>query len=188
MRLTLRLLAKVNPARYLEPNAPTGLTGLITHPSPRPALISLYNSTLEKLKALPESSVYRQSTEALTQQRLKIVESAKPPCFDEWLARVKSVIAEDPERYKAALQPDGSYSTILRDTAEVHGKEWDGEPFDPKVEGGYRSEEEMAQLEQESYEDAKRVEQPRVHWETEPPLEAAQYVQSGRAHFLSLIC
>lgn len=54
---------------------PTGLAGLYQHPNPRPALISLYNHTLSYLnKNFPEHSVYRQSVEAMTKNRLKIVE------------------------------------------------------------------------------------------------------------------
>lgn len=54
----------------------TGLTGLYTHPNPRPALISLYNHTLKVLeKKYPQESVYRQSVEALTKNRLAIVEA-----------------------------------------------------------------------------------------------------------------
>lgn len=55
---------------------PTGLTGLYQHPNPRPALIALYNHTLDFLKTeFPANSVYRQSVEALTKNRLQIVES-----------------------------------------------------------------------------------------------------------------
>ncbi|KAK6204543.1 uncharacterized protein RJT21DRAFT_9313 [Scheffersomyces amazonensis] len=54
---------------------PTGLTGLYQHPNPRPALISLYKHTLTVLETkFPKESVYRQSVEALTKNRLKIVE------------------------------------------------------------------------------------------------------------------
>lgn len=54
---------------------PTGLTGIYQHPNPRPALISLYNHTLSTLNTkFPSSSIYRQSVEALTKNRLKIVE------------------------------------------------------------------------------------------------------------------
>ncbi|WVQ82522.1 hypothetical protein IAT38_004651 [Cryptococcus sp. DSM 104549] len=56
--------------------ASTGLTGLEVHPTPLPALKSLYSSTLSSLSLLPPTSVYRQATEALTQHRLAIVEKA----------------------------------------------------------------------------------------------------------------
>lgn len=57
---------------------PTGITGIYQHPNPRPALISLYSHTLMVLKdKFPETSVYRQSVEALTRNRLKVVEGSE---------------------------------------------------------------------------------------------------------------
>ncbi|KAI5966875.1 uncharacterized protein KGF55_000284 [Candida pseudojiufengensis] len=54
---------------------PTGLTGLYKHPNPRPSLVALYNEQLKVLNdKFPKSSVYRQSVENLTKNRLKIVE------------------------------------------------------------------------------------------------------------------
>jgi ETC complex I subunit conserved region len=48
------------------------------HENPIPALTQTYRSTLALLqKDVPESSVYRQSVEALTQHRLSILENAK---------------------------------------------------------------------------------------------------------------
>src|SRR4051812_25976705 len=96
MRATSRLFASVKPGRFLEPNTQTGLTGLLTHPSPRPTLIFVYNTILDKLKALPETSMYRQSTESLTKSRLAIVQSVKPPGYDEWAARAKKIITDNP--------------------------------------------------------------------------------------------
>jgi len=89
MRGTFRLLAAVKPARYLEAGVPTGLTGVYTHSSPRPTLMFLYSSILEKLSAVPESSVYRQSVEALTKHRMGLIEATKPPGYEEWLAKAK---------------------------------------------------------------------------------------------------
>ncbi|KAL0634689.1 hypothetical protein Q9L58_006354 [Maublancomyces gigas] len=79
MRPTLRLLT----AR-LAPFSPTGLTGLLTHPNPRPTLIALYNHTLTLLSQLPAHSVYRQSTENLTRQRLNLVEAVKPAEYEAY--------------------------------------------------------------------------------------------------------
>jgi NADH dehydrogenase (ubiquinone) 1 alpha subcomplex subunit 5 len=56
---------------YLDP---TGITGLYTHPNPRPALIALYDATLKKLEDFPSTSVYRQSVENITKSRKEIVE------------------------------------------------------------------------------------------------------------------
>ncbi|KAI0068355.1 hypothetical protein BV25DRAFT_1818754 [Artomyces pyxidatus] len=52
----------------------TGLYGLAVHPNPLPELTKTYESTLSALSAIPEKSVYRQGTEALTLRKLKIVQ------------------------------------------------------------------------------------------------------------------
>jgi len=175
MRPTVRLLAKVKPSRYLEPLTPTGLTGLTTHPSPRPTLIYLYKLTLEKLKTFPESSVYRHSTEALTQHRLRIVESTKPPGYDAWLERVEAAVAEDPERFKAALKPDGTYVAFQKaEVDNTDGEEWNGEQYNPQLEGPYKTEEDMERFIKESEEEAEKVLKPEIHLEAEPPLESVQ--------------
>ncbi|KAL1982856.1 hypothetical protein VTN96DRAFT_784 [Rasamsonia emersonii] len=185
MRSTLRLLANVKQGRYLEPLAPTGLTGLRTHPNPRPTLIFLYKSTLEKLKAFPETSVYRQSTEALTRHRLQIVESTKPPGFDEWLERVKKTVAAQPKRFEPVRLPDGSYAARQEGdpNAGPRGLEWDGEGMEPSTEGPARTEEELARwhkIMEEVTDPEKRdsdFESDNIQWESEPPLEADQIAE-----------
>ncbi|KAL1992150.1 hypothetical protein VTN49DRAFT_4182 [Thermomyces lanuginosus] len=185
MRPALRLLANVKQGRYLEPFAPTGLTGLVTHPSPRPTLIYLYRRTLEKLKEFPESSVYRQSTEALTRHRLQIVESTKPPGFDEWLQRVKKAVAENPERFEAARLPDGTYAGIQQgdNKVTVADLEWDGEGMEPITEGPARTAEELSRWHQIMDEVAGKERKPsdfepkELNWEAEPPLEAEQIAE-----------
>ena len=96
MRATSRLFATVKPVRsaVLEVGAPTGLTGLKTHRAPRSTLIYLYSATLDKLHRLPESSVYRQSTENLTRHRLKLIEATKPEGLDDWQARLHKQVEE----------------------------------------------------------------------------------------------
>lgn len=79
MRPTIRLLT----AR-LSPFAPTGLTGILTHPNPRPTLIAVYNHTLTLLSQLPAHSVYRQSTENLTRHRLSLIEAVKPAGYEAY--------------------------------------------------------------------------------------------------------
>jgi len=142
MRRTFRQLAAVKPARYLEPGAPTGLTGLNTHPAPRSTLLYLYSSTLDKLKEIPESSLYRQSTEALTKHRMSIVSAVEPDGYKEWSEKAKKVIAEHPEVFntpEGGVDYDmGRHLKILRDgKVFVRSKtdqefddmteEWDGE-------------------------------------------------------------
>jgi NADH dehydrogenase (ubiquinone) 1 alpha subcomplex subunit 5 len=54
----------------------TGITGLAVHPNPLPELLETYEATLSLLSSLPASSVYRQSVEALTQHKLKLMRDA----------------------------------------------------------------------------------------------------------------
>lgn len=184
MRSTLRLLANVKSAKYLEPFAPTGLTGLHTHPSPRPTLIYLYTSVLQKLRAFPESSVYRQSTEALTRQRLEIVESTKPPGFEAWLERAKKTVAAEPERFATVRRQDGSYAARQQDDSSENPRrlEWEGEGVEPPSEGPARNAAEMAQWSRVVEEgasvkkDESDFHDPHMKWEAEPALEAEQYV------------
>lgn len=53
----------------------TGLHGVPIHPNPLPALLNVYKSTLSSLQAkIPQGVVYRQAAEALTQQRMEVVQ------------------------------------------------------------------------------------------------------------------
>ncbi|KIW20274.1 hypothetical protein PV08_00849 [Exophiala spinifera] len=125
MRPTSRLFATVKSAKkFLEPNTPTGLTGLTTHPSPRPALIYTYRQTLKKLEQIPKSSVYRQSVEALTKQRLEIVEAQRPEGYEQWLERVRKQIAANPAAYAKFLNSDGSLGSEKAHVTAVDN--WDG--------------------------------------------------------------
>jgi hypothetical protein len=113
MRRTFRLLASAQPSRYLESGTPTGLTGLHTHPTPRASLIYLYSSTLEKLRQIPEHSVYRQSVEAVTRHRLAIVEGTKPPGYDEWHSQARPRLIEQAKLLDPKNQ--GDVWTVERD-------------------------------------------------------------------------
>jgi hypothetical protein len=169
-------LARVKAGKYLENFAPTGLTGLTTHPNPRPTLIYLYNETLDRLKAIPESSVYRQSTEALTRKRLGIVESVKPAGFDAWLQRVKAAVEENPEAFKSARKPDGTYVAIQRvEVADPEGVDFGGPTATEAHEGPYFDEEQTAAHVEALKKDLESGD-PQLHWEAEPALEASQYV------------
>ncbi len=199
MRSTFRLLATVKGARFLEPGSPTGLTGLFNHPAPRSTLIYLYSATLDRLKTLPETSVYRKSTEALTQHRLKIIESFKPEGYDAWAVRAKKTIAEHPEVFNT---PEGSVpheggkhlkaerdgrlfiSTALREETDERLEEWDGEPVGAPELEGTRSTEERADQKVLGMERPGSDEKT-VTWEPEPPLDASQYVHPA-SHCLKL--
>ena len=172
MRSTFRLLAKVKPGQFLEANTPTGLTGLQTHPSPRPSLIVLYNQTLTKLKEFPESSVYRRSTEALTKHRLKIVKDTIPAGYEEWVAKTKKIVEQDPKAYEHLKQPDGSYAPRL-----VFGNdrvEWDGEKKQRMPEGPQSTEE--LRRKTNIMADAGKDKFVKKSLDVEPPLDAEQYV------------
>ncbi|CAL5869617.1 uncharacterized protein PFLUO_LOCUS3847 [Penicillium psychrofluorescens] len=184
MRSTLRLLANVKP-RYLEPFAPTGLTGLVTHPSPRPTLIYLYSNTLQKLKEFPDSSAYRQSVEALTRHRLQIVESQKPPGFEEWLARVKQAVGAEPDRFAQLQRKDGAFAYAARQEMDgsdnPRGEEWDGEEMTRPISHPSLTPEESAELLKREESNAKEGQEEQVwsamKWENEPALEAEQISQ-----------
>ncbi|KAG8167721.1 hypothetical protein KVR01_003410 [Diaporthe batatas] len=156
MRGTLRLLASVKPVRFLEPGAPTGLTGLFANASPRATLLYLYSSTLDRLQAVPETSLYRQSVEAVTKHRMSLVQSVKPSGYDEWLAKARQILEKHPEHFKEAAHKtaDGSLAKgverggnffVLRQTeVDIDGryKEWDGEEDEgPEKEGSRTLEE-----------------------------------------------
>jgi len=144
MRAAARLLASVKPAQFLESGAPTGLTGLRTHPSPRSTLLYHYHATLDKLNEIPESSVYRQSTEALTRHRLKVVEESIPAGWAKWQERVQAQIANDPGAFKF-VETSGGTNIITPKSQDIDSRlraaEWDGEVAGSLPEG-IRSEKE----------------------------------------------
>lgn len=184
MRASLRLLAQ---AKYLTPGAPTGLTGLFTHPAPRSALVYLYSATLDKLAALPKESVYRTATEALTKQRLAIVESVKPEGFDAWQQRVAKVVEQHPDvfakngTYKKGKHVAETFAGRLIVTSrndrvvDVLEDEWDGEKqTEGELEGARTLKERMSQ--QDLGDKRPEEEQKTVNLEPEPMLTAEQYV------------
>jgi NADH dehydrogenase (ubiquinone) 1 alpha subcomplex subunit 5 len=188
MRGTSRLLASLKSARYLEPGTPTGLTGLFTHSAPRSTLIYLYSSTLDKLKQFPESSVYRQSTEALTKHRLNIVNSVVPEGYEEWSAKAKKIVAEHPEVFntpEGEVDFDGGrhlkevkggkvfVTSRMDKELDDYNDEWDGEiDHGPELEGTRSAAERKGQkilgLKRPG-EDEKQIQ-----WDPEPPLTADQ--------------
>lgn len=184
MRAASRLLAEIKPSRFLEPGAPTGLTGLLTHNSPRSALLYLYNSTLDKLQHIPESSVYRQSTEALTKHRLKIIENAKPPGWDEWSAKIQEQIAADPKGFKAT-QTSAGVMLSIEPQEDINPKlkksEWDGELVGKSFPEGIRSQAArhafIAQLAGPKDYDPERA-NTKLKLDDEPQLTAEVYVKS----------
>lgn len=178
MRNTLRCLAVVKPGRYLEAGNPTGLTGLFTHPAPRSTLLYIYGTTLDKLKAFPDHSVYRQSTEALTKHRMRIIESIKPEGYDEWAKNA----AEKIEKYPEAFRPGEKYvhlSASGQDFVKIGDQEDEDQEW-ALSEGTRSSEEkaaEVALLKKGRRKDYSNV----FNWEPEPSLEASQYVRHAES-------
>jgi NADH dehydrogenase (ubiquinone) 1 alpha subcomplex subunit 5 len=189
MRRTLRLFAGVKPVRYLEAGNPTGLAGLATHPTPRSTLLYLYASTLEKLKTVPEHSLYRQSVEALTKQRMALVESMVPPGYEEWAVTARERIAKHPEQFQIAgrgpnepnatpVVRNGAQFLISRlpRTMDPRFEEWDSEADEGPTLEGSRSEEER----KDQGLNAERtpiLESEKVQWDPEPQLTADQCVE-----------
>jgi NADH dehydrogenase (ubiquinone) 1 alpha subcomplex subunit 5 len=190
MRRTFRQLAAVKPSQYLEAGAPTGLTGLYNHPSPRSALLYIYSQTLDKLTKFPETSLYRQSTEAITKHRMNIVSAIEPEGHAGWRENAKKVMSEHPQLFEAEANVGGNVVSILgKKTKEMHGgreflttepqktaedpdEEWDGEaPMRGGVEAGAYMKFEPG---------TKKIELPE-----EPSLTAAQYVIHVMGEFLT---
>lgn len=154
MRRTARLLASVRPEKFLERGAPTGLCGLLTHAAPRPTLVYLYSTTLEKLQAIPPSSLYRQSVEGLTKHRLNIVESVVPAGYEEWKLKVSEIVKKNPQTFDPShpAYVGGAYKTMTRNgelfvkelVEEDDEAEWDGDMEESTMEGA-KSEQELDQ-------------------------------------------
>ncbi|CAK4023960.1 related to NADH-ubiquinone oxidoreductase [Lecanosticta acicola] len=181
MRAAHRLLASVQRStQFLQPGAPTGLAGLITHSSPRSTLLYTYHTTLEKLKQFPEHSVYRQSTEALTRHRIGIIESVKPAGLSEWQQRVNKLVEDHPEAFrKVPIQGTsgpGEFNIVWKDQAlkEVKNKKDEDDAFigEPQVEGIATEEERKGQAMMARDLEAEAAAIPRI--ESEPALTVEQ--------------
>lgn len=183
MRPTARVFA-----RYLEAGTPTGLTGLWTHSTPRSTLLYLYGTTLSKLQALPETSMYRQSVEAVTKHRMGLVEKIVPPGYEEWAIKAKELVNKNVAQFRVASgRIDGSEvrTVKLGDKIFVVGRkhedvderleEWDGEADEGAELEGIRTakerEDQVVWAERKPLEDHEQVE-----WQDEPQMTADQYV------------
>jgi len=188
MRRSLRQLAAVKPSRFLEAGSPTGLTGLFTHNAPRSTLLYLYSSTLEKLKAFPESSLYRQSTEALTKHRMAIVSAVEPEGYKAWAEKARQTIKEHPEVFNTAegsvahdegrhvKEVIGGAQFVTSKPEDGHDElltEWDGEKDEgPQLEGSRTAAERKGQSEWSKERPGSDVKT--VKWDPEPPLTSEQ--------------
>ena len=183
MRPTARVFA-----RYLEAGTPTGLTGLWTHATPRSTLLYLYGTTLSKLQTIPDTSMYRQSVEAVTKHRMGLVEQFIPPGYDEWAVKAKELVKNNQAQFRVASgRLDGSEARTVKlgdkvfivgrkhEPGDIRAEEWDGEENEgAELEGIRTAEERKDQVvwaEHKPLEDHEQVE-----WEDEPQLTADQYV------------
>ncbi|KAL9608921.1 MAG: hypothetical protein Q9204_009200, partial [Flavoplaca sp. TL-2023a] len=149
---------------------------LLTHPAPRSQLIYLYSSTLDKLSKIPEHSVYRQSAEAITKQRLSIINGFKPPGYEEWAQRAKKKIEEHPNVFGKDRDPSSVFmSAQLTEEKDARDVQWDNRKQPAGLEGT-RTPEERSQASGVATRAAFTPEADIVQWENEPPLEASQYV------------
>ncbi|KJE91886.1 NADH dehydrogenase 1 alpha subcomplex subunit 5 [Capsaspora owczarzaki ATCC 30864] len=72
----------------MSSKASTGLVGLAVNPSARLSLVNLYRQTLQVLGGFPQSAVYRQHAEKLTNHRLSILD--QEPSDDAAERRINS--------------------------------------------------------------------------------------------------
>ena len=129
------LRAAAQSSKFLEAGAPTGLTGLLTHASPRSSLIQIYKSTLAAVAQMPESSVYRQSTEALTRHRLAIVEKAQPEGLAEWQTRLRGAVERHLHANKDAAAREAAIDELVSDPTELErlSRDLDGLEQEPPL-------------------------------------------------------
>ncbi|KAH7133472.1 hypothetical protein EDB81DRAFT_694931 [Dactylonectria macrodidyma] len=181
MRPTVRLFA-----RYLEAGTPTGLTGLWTHGSARSTLLYLYGTTLSRLQSMPETSVYRQSVEAVTKHRMALVEEMVPPGYDQWAAKAKELVSNNAAQFRVASgRLDGSEVRTVKlgdkvfivgrkhEAGDIREEEWDGEANEGGELEGIRTAAERQ--DQALWAERKPLENhEQVEWEDEPQLTADQ--------------
>lgn len=183
MRPTARVFA-----RYLEAGTPTGLTGLWTHATPRSTLLYLYGTTLSKLQSIPETSMYRQSVEAVTKHRMSLVEQMIPPGYNEWAVRAKELVSKNSSQFRVASgRVDGSEAHTVKlgdkifvvgrkhEAGDIRVEEWNGEEDEGPEYEGIRTqkerEDQVTWAERKPLEDHEKIE-----WEDEPQMTADQYV------------
>ena len=182
MKAASRLLANV--VKY-EAGLPTGLTGLLTHTSPRSTLLYLYSSTLDSLNRMPDHSVYKKSTEALTEHRMRIIESIKPPGLQEWQQRVAPLVDAHPDAVKRVKtlesKSDNDFNIVYREPDPERFFQNDDEKMNvpyksrPQTEGpGFFEEKDVSDRGKQLQRDMVAEERSRINIEAEPSLTMEQ--------------
>lgn len=127
---------------------------------------------------MPEHSVYRQSIEAVTKNRMKIMQSIKPAGYDAWAERASKKIEDNPDVFKPGKSrhfleyANGSSFVETQESNMNDDMEWDGEKGDATLEGTRNPEE--GAVNARASQQTKQDQGDPVKWETEPPLDASQ--------------
>lgn len=102
------LLAKVKET--------TGIVGLEVVPNAREVLISLYNKTLNEIKAVPEDEGYRKAVESFTNHRLQVCkEEGDWEQIEKRLGcgQVEELIEEAQDELKLIAKMIGTFETLI---------------------------------------------------------------------------
>jgi NADH dehydrogenase (ubiquinone) 1 alpha subcomplex subunit 5 len=141
---------------------------------------------LSRLQNIPESSLYRQSVEAVTKHRMSLVEAQTPPGYDEWAVKAKQLVGKSSEQFRVnSGRIDGSEARTVKlgdrvfiigqrhQAGDIRHEEWDGEEDEGGELEGIRTPEERKDqviwAERKPLEDHEQIE-----WEDEPQLTADQ--------------
>ncbi|KAN0061306.1 hypothetical protein ACQY0O_006152 [Thecaphora frezii] len=128
-----RAFAATSSATRLSPRlkATTGVTGVDVHPSPLTALSETYSKTLSLLSTLPESSVYRQSTTALTQHHLDVINDAlqQQKGNESNPQKIEEIIEQTEKKLEWSMIEDGVRQAQTE--LELVAKMLDWKPWEP---------------------------------------------------------
>ncbi|RDA85593.1 hypothetical protein CP532_0896 [Ophiocordyceps camponoti-leonardi (nom. inval.)] len=138
------------------------------------------------LQEIPETSLYRQSVEAITNHRIGIVEQMRPHGHQEWAARAREIVRKHPEQFRVASgRVDGSEAQSIsignrmfvvgskHDRGDIRLEEWNGEENEGGELEGIRTPAERK--DQVAWAERRPMgELDKVEWENEPQLTAAQ--------------
>lgn len=134
--------------------------------------------------------MYRQSVEALTKHRLAIISKAVPAGYEEWSAKAKKIIAENPNVFNTptgGVDHDGGkhiksvadgkvfVTTKIDRNIDDLVDEWDGEKNEgPELEGVRSTAERAGQAILGKKRPGSDEPSKKITWESEPALTAEQ--------------
>ena len=143
---------------------------------------------------MPESSLYRQSTEALTRHRLSIISAAEPEGHAAWSEKAQKTIVEHPEVFNTPaggvphdeskhvkVTKLGQHFVVSEPELEVDDtrEEWDSEVQTVGFSSGGMSEEDEAKDQGVMDMERPGSDTKTVELDPEPQLTADQYVPFG---------